>query len=57
MCLACPQVDGDICSGRGSCNDTVTGNGQCSCVGNYTGTGCETCVTNMYGENCDQGEN
>ena len=55
-CVACPQVDEDICSGRGSCNDTVIGDGQCSCVGNYSGTACETCLPDHYGEDCDQGE-
>ena len=54
--IACPQVDGDVCSGRGSCNDSVTGDGQCSCAGNYSGTACEACLPNLYGENCDQGE-
>ena len=56
MHVACPQVDRDICSGRGSCNDTIMGNGQCSCVGNYSGTACETCLSNFYGEDCDQGK-
>ena len=55
MCVACPQVDGDICSERGYCNDTVTGNGQCLCAGNYSGTACETCQPNLYGEECNQG--
>ena len=42
---------------RGSCNDTINGDGQCSCAGNYGGTACETCVDNMFGASCGQSEN
>ncbi|XP_065909400.1 stabilin-2-like isoform X2 [Dysidea avara] len=53
-CDACPQSKGNICSMRGSCNDTINGDGQCSCAGNYGGTACETCVDNMFGASCGQ---
>ena len=54
--VACPQIEGDICSARGSCNDTISGNGQCSCSGNYGGTACETCVDDKFGMDCSQSE-
>ncbi|XP_048584968.1 stabilin-2 isoform X2 [Nematostella vectensis] len=45
-CRACP---GDIrlpCSGRGQCDDGLTGTGSCTCDAPYVGTSCERCNDN-----------
>ncbi|XP_067024545.1 stabilin-2-like [Acropora muricata] len=52
-CQACPGVPS--CSGRGSCNDRINGNGTCSCQNGFKGFGCELCQdSSKFGSNCNQ---
>lgn len=69
LCLPCPQFDGKVCNGHGTC----TNNGGCDCESDYTGSRCEiscpscnhgTCTTasegkcvcdgNWIGDTCDE---
>ncbi|XP_062584614.1 stabilin-2-like [Saccostrea cucullata] len=54
-CFACPKYNWKICNNKGTCNDTISGNGECACQANFTGYACEKCVdSNVYGENCNE---
>ena len=45
-CTPCPGLDTDagICSGHGTCDDTVFGQGTCACDQGYVGNECELCA-------------
>ncbi|PFX25122.1 Stabilin-2 [Stylophora pistillata] len=50
---ACPVVP--ACSGRGSCNDKVGGDGTCTCQDGYKGFACELCWdSNKFGTYCNK---
>ncbi|KAJ7377675.1 Stabilin-2 [Desmophyllum pertusum] len=52
-CQACPGVP--PCSGRGSCSDSVSGNGSCTCQDGFTGFACELCKdSNKFGSYCNE---
>lgn len=54
-CLECPSYNWKTCNDRGTCNDTITGSGECLCEANFTGYACEKCSeNNVYGENCTE---
>ena len=54
-CYPCLGGHENPCFGRGTCLDSMTGNGTCICDPQFTGTGCETCVDeNKYGPYCNQ---
>lgn len=41
MCAACPGGASNKCSGHGSCNDGITGTGQCTCNPGFNGPSCQ----------------
>uniref|UniRef100_A0A8C5P065 Stabilin 2 n=1 Tax=Jaculus jaculus TaxID=51337 RepID=A0A8C5P065_JACJA len=52
-CMECPGGAGSPCSGRGTCDEGMEGNGSCSCQDGFGGTACETCADdNLFGPNC-----
>ncbi|XP_005865310.1 PREDICTED: stabilin-2 [Myotis brandtii] len=52
-CMECPGGARSPCSGRGSCDEGMEGNGSCSCQEGFGGTACETCADdNIFGPNC-----
>ena len=51
-CQDCPQANGLVCGGQGSCDDT---SGTCHCESNWEGTTCTDCSTGVFGPQCDQG--
>lgn len=36
QCLQCPMHDGQVCAGRGVCNEGRKGDGRCLCQGSFT---------------------
>lgn len=42
-CLPCPQMNGQICNGHGTCDDLLLGTGQCDCNVGYEGISCNLC--------------
>ncbi|XP_045682562.1 stabilin-2 [Phyllostomus hastatus] len=52
-CMECPGGARSPCSGRGSCDEGMEGNGSCSCQEAFGGTACEICADdNLFGPNC-----
>ncbi|XP_020611195.1 stabilin-2-like [Orbicella faveolata] len=52
-CQACPGVP--ACNGRGSCSDSISGNGLCTCENGFQGFACELCKdSNMFGSYCNE---
>ena len=44
-----------MCSGKGVCNDGLSGSGACTCNTGINGTMCENCIDkDAYGENCEK---
>ena len=54
--LACPKDgEGNICSGKGACDEGLQGSGACTCNTGITGSMCESCIDrDVYGENCEK---
>ena len=53
-CDPCPLGHLNPCGGRGTCNDTLEGNGQCQCDSDFTGPLCGKCKDpTKYGPTCD----
>ena len=48
-CTACADT---TCSGNGSCNDGLTGDGQCGCINGWTGVACGACADGFWGSDC-----
>src|SRR4029079_19613457 len=40
-CASCPTFNGQVCAGRGTCNDGISGNGQCVCFAGSNGPQCQ----------------
>ncbi|XP_056380116.1 stabilin-1 isoform X2 [Hyla sarda] len=53
-CHVCPGGLEAPCSNHGTCNDGMSGNGQCNCSLGFNGTACETCTPNRYGPDCKE---
>jgi len=51
-CTSCPSLQGEICSGHGSCNDE---NGNCNCETHWSGSACEQCAPGFFGAQCENG--
>ncbi|KAL2088083.1 hypothetical protein ACEWY4_016911 [Coilia grayii] len=52
-CMPCPGGYTNPCSGQGTCNDGISGNGTCTCEPNFSGSRCQYCSNpNKYGPEC-----
>jgi len=47
QCSLCPS-----CGSHGTCNDTLSGNGQCVCDSGWSGASCSICASGYYGSSC-----
>jgi len=48
-CDPCPGGALNPCSGNGTCNDGVDGDGLCECATGYVGAACDGCDVDYYG--------
>eukprot|EP00298_Acanthocystis_sp_HF-20_P017341 c21728_g2_i1.p1 GENE.c21728_g2_i1~~c21728_g2_i1.p1 ORF type:complete len:298 (-),score=105.03 c21728_g2_i1:143-1036(-) len=56
-CKKCPTGENnEVCSGHGTCSDSIGGDGTCNCVNNWkrneTNGVCDECLDNRYGIDC-----
>ncbi|KAL4226505.1 Stabilin-2 [Mactra antiquata] len=53
-CQMCPGGWTNPCNGHGTCDDGISGTGECSCYPQFTGVSCGDCIKNRWGPNCTQ---
>ena len=53
-CLPCPSSNGEVCGGKGFCDDGAQGSGDCLCDVGWGGDTCTICAPTFTGSNCDK---
>ena len=53
-CLPCPQMNGEICNGHGTCSDFLLGTGDCDCDIGYEGISCQLCSVRFMKDEDEQ---